>query len=327
MLCRVIQNRDNRRLFAPWPFCSIHLLVRLVSARLGSGPLGLAWLRSAWVGLARLTTRSHASARGSSAREQSPSESHACQRRPAQIMVGCVERRGGGCGGCEYETRGRRRSFLVAYVVSSLLLPLTRSIPLPRSLARSLGLCPRLDRQRRRQHKNRRTRCFTAGRGSRRYPWLGLGRGAIWRTVRRANECPRWPLRATRTTMGDTERALPASPPPPLSLVSPFRNDASFRSVYGRLPSTQPFGPSRSTARRRMRVATRALIGALAERHPARRCVHGASSPHGSLVSLSSGRATPRRVASRHVGCVALCCVALSASYTGNEPRTHDSVG
>lgn len=39
--------------------------------------------------------------------------------------------------------------------------------------------------------------------------------------------------------MGDTERALGASPPP-LRLVS-HPSDAPFRSVYGRLPSTQPF--------------------------------------------------------------------------------------
>lgn len=117
---------------------------RLSSARLGSGSLGLAWIG---FGLARPTTRSYAPARGdSSARERSPSESHACQRRPAQIMVGCVERRGGGCGDCGYETRGRRRSFLLAYVVSSLSLPFTRSIPLPRSPARSLALRPRLVR-------------------------------------------------------------------------------------------------------------------------------------------------------------------------------------
>lgn len=208
------------------PLVSVHPLVRFASARLRSGPLGLAWLGSARSALAQ-PRAPYASARGSSARERSLSESHACQRRPAQIMVGCVERRGGGCGDCEYETRGRRRSFLVAYVVSSLSLSLTRSIPLPRSLARSLGLRPRLDRWRRRRHKNRRRRCSATGRDSRRYPWLGLGRGAIWRTVRRANECPRWPLRATRTTMGDTERARCATSPS-LPLAPPRRQRCLF---------------------------------------------------------------------------------------------------
>lgn len=150
---RVIRNRDGRRSFrsparslvrslaprsVPFTHSRVRLSPQFGSARLGSGSLGLAW-----IGLARPTTRSYAPARGdSSARERSPSESHACQRRPAQIMVGCVERRGGGCGDCGYETRGRRRSFLLAYVVSSLSLPFTRSIPLPRSLA----LRPRLAR-------------------------------------------------------------------------------------------------------------------------------------------------------------------------------------
>lgn len=153
---RVIRNRDGRRSparsfvrsLAPRSVPFTHSRVRL-SPQFGSARLRLAWLGLAWIGfgLARPTTRSYAPARGdSSARERSPSESHACQRRPAQIMVGCVERRGGGCGDCGYETRGRRRSFLLAYVVSSLSLPFTRSIPLPRSPARSLALRPRLAR-------------------------------------------------------------------------------------------------------------------------------------------------------------------------------------
>lgn len=136
-LGRVIQNRDGRRSFAR---SGTPVLFRSPTrpARLGSARLGSAWLGLARLGLARPTTRSYAAARGLSARERSPSESHACQRRPAQIMVGRVERRGGGCGDCGYETRGRRRSFLVAYVVSSLSLPFTRSVPLP-PLARTLS--------------------------------------------------------------------------------------------------------------------------------------------------------------------------------------------
>lgn len=144
----VIQNRDDRAIaqFARLPFTRTHtefrpvrLSVRLDSARLGSGPLGLAWLGSAWLAQPRARTPQHAvRARA----KRSPPESHACQRRPAQIMVGCVERRGGGCGDCGYETRGRRRSFLVAYVVSSLSLPFTRSVPLPRTTARSLARTP-----------------------------------------------------------------------------------------------------------------------------------------------------------------------------------------
>jgi len=137
----VVRNRDDLVGvgFARNVLCSVHPLVRLVSVRFGSGPLGLAWNGLAWLAQPRAR---YAPARGLSARERSPSESHACQRRPAQIMVGCVERRGGGCGDCEYETRGRRRSFLVAYVVSSLSLPFARSVPLPRSftsLARTLS--------------------------------------------------------------------------------------------------------------------------------------------------------------------------------------------
>lgn len=53
----------------------------------------------------------------------------------------------------------------------------------------------------------------------------------MWRDA--INECSRWPLHATRTTMGDTVRAL-------------HPDAASFRSVCGRLPWTQPLCPPRS---------------------------------------------------------------------------------
>lgn len=124
-------------------------LAWLASTRLDSAWLGLAWLGSAWLGSVRLVKRWARSQRFGTRSERAriiTSRNHTLvkqQRWPAQIMVGCVERRGGGCGDCRYEARGCRRSSAVAYarLASSLSLP---SPSLSRFLSRSLArsLCP-----------------------------------------------------------------------------------------------------------------------------------------------------------------------------------------
>lgn len=205
-------------------------------ARLGSARLGSAWLGLAWLGVARPTTRSNASARGSSARETitsgvtrlstSARANHGRLRRAARWRLRRLW------------VRNARPPPLLPRRVRRFLFvaPFHPLCPAPshnRSLARSHSVSVRAsiggggD-----SIKNRPTKRSATGRDWRREPWHGLGRDAIWRTVRRANECPRWPLRATRTTMGDTERALYASPPP--------LRPASHRTAPLRRPGRSP---------------------------------------------------------------------------------------
>lgn len=113
---------------------------RLDSTRLGLAPLGSARLVKRWARSQRFGTRSKR-ARIITSRNHTLVKQ---QRWPAQIMVGCVERRGGGCGDCRYEARGCRRSSAVAYARLSFSLCRSPSPSLSRFLSRSLArsLCP-----------------------------------------------------------------------------------------------------------------------------------------------------------------------------------------
>lgn len=125
--------------------------------------------------------------------------------------------------------------------------------------------------------------------------------------VRRANECPRWPLRATRTTMGDTERALYASPPPlcrPASLLArrylfPKRLRAPAVDAVVRARQGQLRGGA--CAPRCARQLARWLTAASGTRRDAALTERLSSTARSSRLSLSFGRAALRRAASGRV--------------------------
>lgn len=256
-------------------FPNSRLVVQLGLAWLGSAPLRSARLDSTRLGLARLGSARLVKRWARSQRFGTRSKrariitfrNHTLvkqQRWPAQIMVGCVERRGGGCGDCRYEARGCRRSSAVAYARLSFSLCRSPSPSLSRFLSRSLArsLCPF---RRRRCVKLPRTALYACR--TRLLVFIrGTGQAGARcdvACVRRVNKCSRWPLHARRGQQWATRKAR--CPVPSLLLPSPLPVEtAFFRSVCGRLPLAQPLLPPRSLrdavcARKRAARPTRRL--------------------------------------------------------------------